>query len=131
MDGPSRAGLKALYSDGRERAAVAAGIGAYLYTALEPVVLPIGPDDRQVQLIRRSGKPDMLARSPGTEQWLRHGYQQRSRAKSSRPSDRKPTSSASSVTRRLRNAPSIAVSSGNCSEHSWPPRVRSDTDLPS
>jgi hypothetical protein len=77
MDGVSRAGLKALYSDARKRAAVAAGIGAYLYTALEPVVLPIGPNDRQVQLIRRSGKPDMLALSPGTEQWLRHGYQQR------------------------------------------------------
>jgi hypothetical protein len=41
------------------------------------VVLPIGANDRQVQLIRRSGKPDMLALSPGTEQWLRHGYQQR------------------------------------------------------
>jgi hypothetical protein len=77
MDGASRAGLKALYSDARKRAAVAAGIGAYLYTALEPVVLPIGPKDHQVQLIRRSGKPDMLALSTGTEQWLRHGYQQR------------------------------------------------------
>jgi Rad52/22 family double-strand break repair protein len=77
MDGASRAGLKALYSDARKRAAVAAGIGAYLYTALEPVVLPIGPNDRQVQLIRRSGKPDMLALSPTTEQWLRHGYKQR------------------------------------------------------
>ena len=77
MDGASRAGLKALYSDARKRAAVAAGIGAYLYTALEPVVLPIGPNDRQVQLIRRSGKPDLLTLSPGTEQWLRHGYQQR------------------------------------------------------
>src|SRR5438067_4313901 len=77
MDGASRAGLKALYSDARKRAAVAAGIGAYLYTALEPVVLPIGPNDRQVQLIRRTGKPDMLGLSPGTEQWLRHGYEQR------------------------------------------------------
>src|SRR5579862_4047451 len=48
MDGASRAGLKALYSDARKRAGVAAGIGAYLYTALEPVVLPIGPEDRQV-----------------------------------------------------------------------------------
>jgi hypothetical protein len=77
MDGASRAGLKALYSDARKRAAVAAGIGTYLYTALESVVLPIGPNDRQVQLIRRTGKPDLLALSPGTEQWLRHGYQQR------------------------------------------------------
>ena len=76
-DGASRAGLKALYSDARKRAAVAAGIGAYLYTALEPVVLPIGPKDRQVQLIRRSGKADVLALLPATEQWLRHGYQQR------------------------------------------------------
>ena len=39
LDPGSRAGLKALYSDARKRAAVAAGIGAYLYTALEPVVL--------------------------------------------------------------------------------------------
>jgi len=77
MDGTSRAGLKALYSDARKRAAVAAGIGAYLYTALEPVVLPVGPNDRQVNVIRRSGKPDVLALSPATEQWLRHGYQQR------------------------------------------------------
>jgi hypothetical protein len=77
MDGASRAGLKALYSDARKRAAVAAGIGAYLYTALEPVVLPIGPKDRQVQVIRRSGKADVLALSPATEQWLRHGYHQR------------------------------------------------------
>ena len=77
MDGASRAGLKALYSDARKRAGVAAGIGAYLYTALAPVVLPIGPKDRQVQLIRRSGKPDTLALSPATEQWLRHGYEQR------------------------------------------------------
>ena len=77
LDGSSRAGLKALYSDARKRAAVAAGIGAYLYTALAPVVLPIGPRDRQVQLIRRSGKPDTLALSAATEQWLRHGYEQR------------------------------------------------------
>jgi len=77
MDGASRAGLKALYSDARKRAAVAAGIGAHLYTALEPVVLPIGPKDRHVQLIRRTGKADGLALSPATEQWLRHGYQQR------------------------------------------------------
>ena len=77
MDAGSRAGLKALYSDARKRAGVAAGIGAYLYTALAPVVLPIGPKDRQVQLIRRSGKPDTLALSPATEQWLRHGYEQR------------------------------------------------------
>jgi hypothetical protein len=76
MDGASRAGLKTLYSDARKRAGVAAGIGAYLYTALEPVVLPIGPNDRQVQLTRRTGKPDMLALSRGTEQWLRHGYEQ-------------------------------------------------------
>ena len=77
MDAGSRAGLKALYSDARKRAGVAAGIGAYLYTALAPVVLPIGPKERQVQLIRRSGKPDTLTLSPATEQWLRHGYQQR------------------------------------------------------
>ena len=48
-DAGSLAGLKALYSDARKRAAVAAGIGAYLYTALAAVVLPIGPGARQVQ----------------------------------------------------------------------------------
>src|SRR3954451_3819323 len=42
-DAGSLAGLKALYSDARKRAGVAAGIGAYLYTALAAVVLPIGP----------------------------------------------------------------------------------------
>jgi hypothetical protein len=77
MDSGSRAGLKALYSDARKRAGVAAGIGAYLYTTLEPVVLPIGPGERQVQVIRRSGKADTLSLSLATEQWLRHGYQQR------------------------------------------------------
>ena len=69
---PARfAGLKALYSDARKRAAVAAGIGAYLYTALAPVVLPIGPNHRQVQAIRRQGKSDLLVLSAETEQWLR------------------------------------------------------------
>jgi hypothetical protein len=77
MDSGSRAGLKALYSDARKRAGVSAGIGAYLYTALQPVVLPIGPNDRQVKLIRRSGRPDSLALSPATEEWLRHGCEQR------------------------------------------------------
>jgi hypothetical protein len=77
MDSGSRAGMKALYSDARKRAAVAAGIGAYLYTALEPVVLPVGRGERQVQLVRRSGKADTLALSAATEQWLRQGYQQR------------------------------------------------------
>jgi hypothetical protein len=77
MDAGSRAGLKALYSDARKRAGVATGIGAYLYTALAPVVLPIGPKDRQAQPIRRSGKPDTLTLTAATEQWLRHGYEQR------------------------------------------------------
>ena len=77
IDSGSFAGLKALYSDARKRAAVAAGIGAYLYTALEPVVLPIGPAVKQVQVIRRQGKSDLLVLSPETEQWLRHGYQAR------------------------------------------------------
>ena len=77
MDAGSFAGLKALYSDARKRAAVAAGIGAYLYTSLEAVVLPIGPHARQVQAIRRQGKSDLLVLSPETEQWLRHGYQTR------------------------------------------------------
>ncbi|HUK13338.1 MAG TPA: hypothetical protein VLW17_08540, partial [Thermoanaerobaculaceae bacterium] len=78
MDAGSFAGLKALYSDARKRAGVAAGIGAYLYTALAPVVLPIGPGDRQVQAIRRGqGKSDLLTISGATEQWLRQGYEAR------------------------------------------------------
>jgi hypothetical protein len=77
MDSGSFAGLKALYSDARKRAAVAAGIGAYLYTSLEAVVLPIGPHAKQVQAIRRQGKSDLLVLSPDTEQGLRHGYQTR------------------------------------------------------
>ena len=77
LDTGSFAGLKALYSDARKRAAVAAGIGAYLYTALAPVVLPIGPGARQVQAIRRAGKSDLLVLSAETEQWLRNGYRAR------------------------------------------------------
>ena len=77
MEAGSFAGLKALYSDARKRAGVAAGIGAYLYTPLVPVVLPVGPGDRQVQAIRRQGKSDLLAISPATEQWLRQGYEAR------------------------------------------------------
>ena len=78
MDAGSFAGLKALYSDARKRAGVAAGIGAYLYTSLAPVVLAIGPGDRQVQAIRRGqGKSDLLAISSATEQWLRNGYEAR------------------------------------------------------
>ncbi len=77
LDAGSFAGLKALYSDARKRAAVAAGIGAYLYTALAAVVLPIGPGPRQVQAARRSGKSDLLVLSADTEQWLRHGYEAR------------------------------------------------------
>jgi hypothetical protein len=77
MDSGSFAGVKALYSDARKRAAVAAGIGAYLYTSLEAVVLPIGPNAKQVQCIRRPGKSDLLVLSPETEQWLRRGYQTR------------------------------------------------------
>jgi hypothetical protein len=67
MDQASLAGVKALYSDARKRAAVAAGIGAYLYTSLEAVVLPIGPNARQVQAIRRQGKSDLLVLSPETD----------------------------------------------------------------
>ena len=71
----SAAGLKALYSDARKRAAVAAGIGAYLYTAIEPVTLPIGPGPRRVQIVRVSGRPDALVISAATEEWLRDGYE--------------------------------------------------------
>ena len=77
LDAGSLAGLKALYSDARKRAAVAAGIGAYLYSALESVVLPIGPGPRQVQAVRRPGRSDLLVLSAETEQWLRHGYRTR------------------------------------------------------
>jgi hypothetical protein len=77
MDAGSPAGLKALYSDARKRAAVAAGIGAYIYTALADVVLPIGPGIRQVQAIRRQGRSDLLVLHPATEQWLRDGYRTR------------------------------------------------------
>ena len=73
MDAGSPAGLKALYSDARKRAAVAAGIGAYIYTALADVVLALGPGIRQVQAIRRQGKSDLLVVHPATEQWLRDG----------------------------------------------------------
>jgi hypothetical protein len=71
------AGLKALYSDARKRAGVAAGIGAYLYTALAAVVLPIGPNPRQVECIRRHGKSALVLLSPATEAWLRDGYRTR------------------------------------------------------
>lgn len=73
----SLAGLKALYSDARKRAGVAAGIGAYLYTALAAVVLPLGPGPRQVECVRRSGKSDLLLLSAETERWLRNGYRTR------------------------------------------------------
>jgi hypothetical protein len=46
LDAGSFAGLKALYSDARKRAGVAAGIGAYVYTTLEAVVLAIGANPR-------------------------------------------------------------------------------------
>ena len=92
LDAGSLAGLKALYSDARKRAGVAAGIGAYLYTALAAVVLPIGPGARQVQCIRRQGKSDLLLLSPATEAWLRDGYrtrmQHRDRAARPRPDPR-------------------------------------------
>jgi hypothetical protein len=77
MDAGSFAGLKALYSDARKRAAVAAGIGAYLYTALAQVVRPIGPGVRRQAVRRGQGKPDLLAISAATEQWLRQGYEVR------------------------------------------------------
>ncbi len=70
----SPAGLKALYSDARKRAAVAAGIGAYLYTSLQPMALPIGPEDRQVQVRRGRHGEDLLVLSPTTEAWLRERY---------------------------------------------------------
>jgi hypothetical protein len=47
------------------------------YTAREPVALPTGARERQVQLIRRAGRADMLALSPATDEWLRRGYERR------------------------------------------------------
>jgi hypothetical protein len=76
----SPAGLKALYSDARKRAAVAAGVGAYLYTSLAPVVLPIGPEDREVQVRRGPHGEDLLVLSPTTEAWLRERYAEEIRA---------------------------------------------------
>jgi len=76
-DAGSLAGLKALYSDARKRAGVAAGIGAYLYTALAAVVLPLGLGPREVECVRRNGKSDLLLLSPATEAWLREGYRSR------------------------------------------------------
>ena len=40
-------------------------------------MLPIGSHARQVQAIRRQGKPDLLVLCAETEQWLRHGYETR------------------------------------------------------
>ena len=79
MDKGSFAGLKQLYSDALKRAAVVAGIGAYLYTSLEPVVLKIGNQDGQVQVQRRNSNKDQLILSPVTQQWLRDGYRARMR----------------------------------------------------
>ena len=62
MDSGSLAGVKALYSDARKRAAVAAGIGAYLYTSLEAVVLPIGPkSERKVFAIEVTNEAAVAA----------------------------------------------------------------------
>ena len=80
----SRAGLKALYSDARKRAAVAAGIGTYLYTSLQPVVLPIGAEDRQVGVQRGSHGDDLLTLSPATEEWLRDRYAEQIGAEAAR-----------------------------------------------
>jgi hypothetical protein len=80
----SPAGLKALYSDARKRAAVAAGIGAYLYTSLQLVLLPIGPEDRQVQVRRGPHGEDVLVLSPRTEAWLRDRYAEEISAGSAR-----------------------------------------------
>jgi hypothetical protein len=74
LESGSPAGLKALYSDARKRAGVAAGIGAYLYTALQPMVLPVGPHDRQAQVQARPDADDHLILSSTTENWLRRDY---------------------------------------------------------
>ena len=77
MDGASRAGLKALYSDARKRAARGGRDrrlpvhGARAGRAADRPERPAGPGDSPV---RQGG---VLALSPATEQWLRNGYQQR------------------------------------------------------
>ena len=76
-DAGSLAGLKALYSDARKRAAVAAGIGAYLYTALAAVVLPIGPGARQVQCDPPLGQERPARALRRHRAWLRDGYRAR------------------------------------------------------
>jgi hypothetical protein len=65
-------------------AAVAAGIVAYLYTSLQPVVLPIGSEDRQVQVRRSADGEDVLVLSPTTEAWLRDRYAEEISAESVR-----------------------------------------------
>ena len=72
IDQGSLAGVKALYSDARKRAAVAAGIGAYLYTSLEAVVLRSGRTPAGA-VRSPQGKSDLLVLSAETEQSLRHG----------------------------------------------------------
>jgi len=73
MAAGSRAGLKALYSDARKRVAVAAGIGAYLYTALREVVLPVGNGPGQVAESGR-GRKTTYVLGEATEALLRNGY---------------------------------------------------------
>ena len=102
IDQGSLAGVKALYSNARKLAAVAAGIGAYLYTSLEAVVLPIGPHARQVQAIRRQGKGDLLVLSSETEQWLRHGYETRMSTEAVRRDYRLATTASRFSTSRTR-----------------------------
>jgi hypothetical protein len=64
--------FKALYSDARKRSAVPAGIGAYLYTSIPRIVLPIGPGSEAFVLERGT----FLAVPPGTERVLRRRYRE-------------------------------------------------------
>src|SRR4051812_36836243 len=76
-DAGSLAGLKALYSDARKRAGVAAGIGAYLYTALAALALPLGDGPRQVRCLRRNDKNALRLLSPAPEPGRPEGSRQR------------------------------------------------------
>jgi len=69
--------LKALYSDARKRSAVPAGIGAYLYTSMPRIVLPIvsalpaPPPDANPHVLLQG---ETLTLPAATERWLRTKY---------------------------------------------------------
>ena len=113
MDAGSFAGLKALYSDARKRAGVAAGIGAYLYTALAPVVLPIGPGDRQVQAIRTAGQVRPARDLPGHRAVAQTGLRG--------ADEHRPRSAATSAPILAHGEPETGMGQGEAAEANQPP----------